>query len=123
MTQKNRLNAQQAFLLYKWFEQNQDIVKSMPYEILARKVTKEIGFLVTTSNVQGAFLVTKIERIEKKQTVSKRSIKPHQKFTNESTLMYRKIRSVTRALVTLCKELGHTPKNIDILMEIAEYEQ
>jgi len=106
----NALSNAQKYRLARWVEDvaaNDKTINS--YQHAAELATAALGFKITYSNAENAFDATGTP-----------CPRPQHRTNSNSASAHQKVRSVTRALISLCKALNHKPENAIELLKIAE---
>ena len=82
------------------------------YKDAAALASKELGFQITYSNAEYAY-----------STMGIPCQRPQHRTSGNRASAHQKARSVTRAIISLCKALNHKPENYLELLKIAEQER
>lgn len=117
MNARNYLSQVEFFKLCKHLEglQSKSLLTNKAYA--ATCISQDIGFQVTQSNIEAAMSATGIEA-EK----APKSFKAKAKHNGKAGSSGHNIRTVARSLLSLCADLGHTPRNLQALAKVEEYE-
>ena len=104
----NSLTSAQKYRLFRWVDESASQDKTIKsYQSAADRATLELGFHVTYSNAQGAYEATD-------------TAAPGGQRQAGATTAHAKIRTIARAVVSICMALGHKPENYAELLKVAE---